>query len=552
MKRLFILCMFALVSCTILFASPYTKKVEEIYKKYYCYAKYGYYRGLSAEEELALAIMGPKNAALLALGNYAMSHDASLAAKWAKNMENELEDARSLMNEDDIYNEFIATQRGQLTNLVKAQFNEIYVKDQFETFDQYKNRAQERAKISFDSICSVVMADFISSASFVIKPVSYNAEKGIYNVKITEKYHEVTNEYSTSFSMESDEARNFKEITIAPDDIISIEWVSCQNDIHAKKIVFREGNNIETSFVTGVQCTNPLVFQYDDFRESYPLIPGYSWDAAKLENYYDAYAAEIKKRVAQYNHELKSSPYYHIPETGGEFRLSYADYKLSLNNKHSRSKLENEMASMEEKMKEDYNLNIILMQKSLRKNNPDKFIELYAAEHPDLSEKVNLLMNDYKCYDYSYNDFAFFVIDKKSVPEKKCYNKYIELFNGDEEYNSYYTDKDTFMAKVKERQNLKGIYFRLYTKAQIQDEGKFNFKGAKHAKNQEINNVYVEPFMEIREVVQWRDDVFAIFLKMDSKMAKEYTKVGSLFNNNGEFFEAYTSNDYKKILKSKK
>ena len=306
------------------------------------------------------------------------------------------------------------------------------------------------------------------------------------------------------------------------------------------------------TIVTGAPCTRPLVFKYDDFRESYPLIPGHSWDAAKLENYYDAYAAEIQKRVAQYNHELKSSPYYHIPETGGEFRLSYADYKLSLNNKHSCSKLENEMASMGEKMKEDYNLNIIMMKKSLRKNNPDKFIELYASEHSDFKEKVNRLMDDYKCYDYTYNDFAFFVIDKRPIPEKRCYSIYIELFNGGVEFNSYYADKDKFMAKVKERQNLKTIYLRLYTVKPIQDDGKFNFKGAKHAKNQEINWTYIEPFLQILEVVKWRDDVFNLFLKMDTKMAKEYEKVGSLFENNGKFFEAYVSDDYKKILKAKK
>jgi hypothetical protein len=161
-------------------------------------------------------------------------------------------------------------------------------------------------------------------------------------------------------------------------------------------------------------------------------------------------------------------------------------------------------------------------------------------------------MNDYKCYDYSYNDFAFYVIDNRNIPEKRCYDKYIELFNGDAEYNSYYADKDKFIAKVNERQNLKGIYFRLYTKAQIQDEGKFNFKGVAHAKNQEINNVYVEPFLQILEVLNWRNDVFAIFLRMDPKMAKEYEKVGYVFENNGEFFEAYVSDDYKKILKSKK
>ena len=271
----------------------------------------------------------------------------------------------------------------------------------------------------------------------------------------------------------------------------------------------------------------------------------------KMKDYYEDYVAIIRKTLSQYNLELKNNPYYTI-ETGAQFLLSYPNYKLSKTNRYSRAKLEDDVAVLNNNIKLDYEENITKMQNALRQNNPQKFIEIYTSGNSDFEYKIKQLMEEYKCYDYSYNDFAFFIIDNKSVPGATCYYKYIDLFNDDVEFNAYYDEKDKFMAKVKERKKLRDVYIRVVAKAQIQDEGKFNFKGAKNAKNQEINHIYVEPFLQIKEVEKWRNDVFKQFLRLDPKMAKEYTKVGSIFENNGEFFEAYVSNDYKKILKSKK
>ena len=555
MKKIFIICVLVLSTCATLFATPYTQKVEEICIKYYCYAKYGYNRGLSSEDAFVIAMFGAETAAKMQLANYIMQTNASVGVEWSENMERELKNARSLMNDEDRYNEYLASQQGRLTSLIKSKFKEKYTKDQFETLDQYRNRVQENAKISFDSICEVVMADLISSASFAIKPISYNAETGKYNVKFIEKYvidtKEFTNEHMTSFSMKSEEARNFKEITITPEDVVSIDLVTINNDIHAQKIIFQDEMGIETTFSVGLKDVNPITFKYDDFKEAYPLIPGYTWSMSKMKDYYEDYAAIIRNTLSQYNLELKNNPYYTL-ETGAQFLLSYNNYKLSKTNRYSRAKLEDDVDVLNNNIKLDYEENITKMQNALRQNNPQKFIEIYTSGNSDFEYKIKQLMEEYKCYDYSYNDFAFFIIDNRSVPGATCYYKYIDLFNDDVEFNSYYDEKDKFMAKVKEREKLRVVYIRVLTKAQMQGDVKFNFKGAKNAKDQEINHIYVEPFLQIKEVEKWRNDVFKQFLRLDPKMAKEYTKVGSLFENNGEFFEAYVSNDYKKILKSKK
>ena len=280
MKKIFIICVLVLSTCATLFATPYTQKVEEICIKYYCYAKYGYNRGLSSEDALVIAMFGAEAAAKLQLANYIMKHNASVGVEWTENMERELKNARSLMNDEDRYNEYLASQQGRLTSLIKSKFKEKYTKDQFETLDQYRNRVQENAKISFDSICEVVMADLISSASFAIKPLSYNAETGKYNVNFIEKYvihtKVFTNEHMTSFSMKSEEARNFKEITITPEDVVSIDLVTINNDIHAQKIIFQDEMGIETTFSVGLKDLNSISFKYVVFKEAYPLISGYT------------------------------------------------------------------------------------------------------------------------------------------------------------------------------------------------------------------------------------------------------------------------------------
>lgn len=110
--------MLAILACTTLFATPYTQKVEEIYIKYYCYARYGYNRGLSSEDAVAIAMFGAEAAARLQLANYIMKHNASVGVEWTENMERELKNARSLMNDEDRYNEYLASQQGRLTALL--------------------------------------------------------------------------------------------------------------------------------------------------------------------------------------------------------------------------------------------------------------------------------------------------------------------------------------------------------------------------------------------------------------------------------------------------
>lgn len=554
MKKIIILIMLAFMACITVTATPYTNKCEEIFIKYYCYGKYGYNRGLTTEDAFAMAMFGAEASARLQLANYILKHNAQTGTQWLENMEKELKMARSLMNEDDYYNEYLNSQHGRLTSLIKSQFKEKYVKDEFETLEQYKNRAQAKAKLSFDSICESVMADFIISANFVIKPISYNAEKGIYNVKFIEKYvidpKEVKNEYETSFPMQSDEARQFMEISIAPDDIVSIEWITDENDIHAKTITFKDSNGSETTFSAGFRSDSPLLFEYDKFREVYPLIPGHTWNANQLVDHYEEYAAEVKKIVAQYNQQLKQNPYY-LPEMGTECLLRNKNYTPSRANRYSRAKMEEEVDHAKVEMKSDYDSNVVWIKGTLRKIAPDKYIELYAAEHPEFEERVNRLMNDYKCYDYTYNDFAFIVIDNRTMKERTCYNEYMGLFNDNAEFNMYYEDKEKFMAKVAERKQIKAIYNSVFNKVSVQ-EPPVVFKGATSAKEQGVNKIFVKPLSQIKDVDEWYNSVLKLFFELDPKMSKEYEKVGPLFESKGEFFEAYVSADYKQFLREKK
>ena len=86
MKKIFIICVLVLSTCATLFATPYTQKVEEICIKYYCYAKYGYNRGLSSEDAFVIAMFGAETAAKMQLANYIMQTNASVGVEWSENM----------------------------------------------------------------------------------------------------------------------------------------------------------------------------------------------------------------------------------------------------------------------------------------------------------------------------------------------------------------------------------------------------------------------------------------------------------------------------------
>ncbi len=80
---------------------------------------------------------------------------------------------------------------------------------------------------------------------------------------------------------------------------------------------------------------------------------------------------------------------------------------------------------------------------------------------------------------------------------------------------------------------------------------KLTFKGAKDSKYSDMQMI-ISSLDEFKIVEKWYDDALNACFNVDSKMMKEYEKVGYLFASKSAFFQSYTSSSYKNDLKNAK
>lgn len=555
MKRIILSLMLAFVACISVFAeqTPYEKKVEEICTKYYCYGTYGYNGGLDMGDVFTIAMYGPEAAASLALLNYGMKYDAQQAEQWQKAMDRELEAAKSLMTEEDFYKIFLKTTYGQAMTVVKEQFDSKFIKDEFETQAQFEARAKKEASKEYDRLCGKLVANMNATIKLVISPKSYDAERGAYKIGVEESAKfsgdkGFESSYESWLPMPSNIARQYKGETINPESVLSVEWVTVEDKIAVGKVKYRDVSGNIKEFTPGHQGAKPLVFDYDKYRESQPLLPGHVWAAANLKSYYEVYAKKLAAVVEEYNKKITTDKYYDALSTEN-YQLKQKDFSLGNVDKYDEVLLQEALAKQEQEVKIAYNQKVFKMKEGCRKNNPDKFISVYANEHPDFADRVAALEADYKCYNYDYNKLAFYVIDGMTPRDAKCYDKYIGLFNSNDEFDSFYSNINLFTEEVAKREVIQKKYQSIMRR--LGQGETLAFKGAKEGKAPDVQ-AYINALDEFKVVGKWYDDALNAYFNADSKMLKEYGKVGNLFSSKEAFFNSYISSSYKNDLKNAK
>ena len=555
MKKIIILCLLTLCTFVSMKAeqTAYEKKVEEICTKYYCYGKYGYNGGLDMGDAMTIAIYGPEAAATLMLLDYSMKYDARQGEQWSKSMERELENAKSLMTDADFHKIFLKTTYGQAMTLVKEQLDAKFVKDEFETQAQFEARAKKDAAKEFDRLCSKLVANMNSTLKLKISPVSYDAERGAYQISVEEsaKFSDdkgIESSYKTWLPMKADRARQFKGYDLEPKHILSVVWMTVDDKICVGEVSFRDKQGDVKKFTSGHEGATPLVFDYDKYREIKPLLPGHVWAASNLKSYYEEYSKKLADVIDEYNKKISSDKYYDALSTINYYLKQY-DYSLGDVDKYDEVLLQKALTKQEQEVKVAYNIKVNKMKEDCRKNNPGKFISIYANEHPDFADKIAALESDYKCYHYDYNKLAFYVIDNIKPYATKCFDKYIALFNSNEEFYSLYSNIDKFDEEVAVREGIQKKYQSVM--GRLSSGETLSFKGAKDGGDASVV-AYIDALEEFKVVNKWYESAFDAYFNADAKMMKEYGKVGNFFDSKEAFFKSYISSSYKNDLKAAK
>ncbi len=176
--------------------------------------------------------------------------------------------------------------------------------------------------------------------------------------------------------------------------------------------------------------------------------------------------------------------------------------------------------------------NEIIKRKELFENSKDPFSDIPLFV--DLSEFLRY---------YTDGTILYEVSKRKQTNKNKIREQYGQLFKDDDDFWLFY--------EIGQSKFLQEAAFRKF-QLKVEDFSELKLKEALSSKKEDI----IQYLNYVNECTTISQDAYPRIVKLivttNNKMSKEWMSNGLLFENEVEFYEAYISDNYKKILKSKR
>lgn len=196
------------------------------------------------------------------------------------------------------------------------------------------------------------------------------------------------------------------------------------------------------------------------------------------------------------------------------------------------------------------------MERNLQINHPDKYIAGYIIVHPEKKEAVERLYLDYRCEDARTQFKYILAYLEKGTTARTCrqsqWYSYSQLFDSKENFDEVYNEAKTdyeFQSEISRRET-----------ANDKLEGMKKYV-LNHSKKINVSNMNKKPNEETYEIIKvlnsleksyYYDRAVSYLIQALPKVQKEYEKNGIYFKSEVDFFKAYSSDSYSKILKETK
>lgn len=253
---------------------------------------------------------------------------------------------------------------------------------------------------------------------------------------------------------------------------------------------------------------------------------------------------------------LKKHTYYDNSE------LSFEITEHSFNNSDA-SQTENmrlEFNKMESNLKTEYEELVNgKMENNLKLTNRTKYIAGYLTLNPHKKSAIDSIYLDYRCEDQESQQVCVLQYIEKGYVyyletcRKKQWKIYGYLFDSFDEFNTAYnstTSNYFFTGSIIPKR------IKAYDKLNILKE-----KASKYSKEINIANIRKKPTALTAEIIKildalkisyYYDKAISHLIHELPKVKQEFDKNGKYFKDEIDFFEAYSSDSYKKQLKEKK
>lgn len=550
--------------------TAYEKKVSEITEKYFSICYYGYNKTLTMSEKAELQMYTSGDEArefILGLGilNYAMNHTEAEVKKLVTQIDIELKAAEKLKTSVDFQREkereekkrqkaYEKTDAGNIFKNIKNSFAEWNTKGEFEKEADYKERLKNQSIMSFQKICIEQINNRINEYS-----IRYDLDKELST------YNSENESFLVLFKFNGLESETKINIPIANAPDFKNEWRNLNtkvgdydwcfvNDSLCPTMITMYNNNDKYEFNLSYNNKENIDFSFDDFEIDNSYLKGYTFKYAdgKIieQKIYQNYIKQLDSTFNAYNQKLLQNPY----NTGKSVMEDYQKMKEEGNkSKNYENSLRN-LESQFEKLNSSF-------EKNMMSQNPSEYCKIFYSLNPEKKIEADSMYIECWCNYSQRSNFDIRFI-KGNLYNCNCreqeYRKNGNLFTNKDEFNLFYNKgievlqeeievrKFTSQTSVIESLNFKDLNKSGAGRALMSDLSGYNVN-----QNIELEKKWVQLIASHKGKSSY-PRIIEFVVNTNKVLSKEWEKNGTYFKDKIEFYEAYISPDYKKILKGKK
>lgn len=561
--------------------TPYQKKQLELSKKWFqilsghqmSMTDEAFYEQITAGKESNDFVLG------LAIFNYAATHSKSQCEKVLTQMNNEFKQAEKLKNATDFKLEqeakarklqiekekklkaeqeaYIKTDVGSIQRNIQSAFEKWNQKGEFEKENDYVERLKTQSQTAFEEVCIKQIKEKINNYDNeynLRKELStYNSEKEFFIVSFKINGVEWQNKLNIPISQAQDFKNNFSDLDSEIDDY---NWCFVENNLCPTIITLgNKNNNSNYKFPLSLTNQSEISFSFDDFKIDNQYLKGYSFKYSNAKAITEQVEKEKQRldslELATYNQKLDiifqncnqqllQNPYNTTKKVlttfdkiGSNIKASYYESLAEV-----RQRKFNEYKESIEREFKNLNNNF---EKELKSSNPTEYCKIYFSQNPEKKTEADKKYLECKCNYPKREDYDFKFITG-SLYNCNCrateFSKNGKLFASKEEFDSFYDKGEVvYLLEAEKRTTLN------FLNVNSQLLQSMNFQKDKNEILSIISESQNKPYyLQVLDFV----------IETNKGLNEEWAKNGQFFENKTKFYNAYLSDDYKKILKENK
>lgn len=480
-----------------------------------------------------------------------LKRDLKAAEKLKTAIDIQREKERKLEAEKEAHEK---TDIGSIQKGIRTAFEEWNQKEEFEKEADFKLRLKEKSKDAFAEICieqiKTKIKKYNNSYSITKKLSTYDSESEFFIVLFKTNNIEWQGKIAVPIEKAEEFKANWYNFKLNVD---IYDWCFVEKSL-CPKLVVLSYNDTKHELILPLENQRDISFSFDFFGINNTHLKGtvFKYSDAKImeQQVFLSYTNKLDSIFKYYNNKLLQNTFNTDKSVMTDYKKMQKEGSVMDNYKSCLKDIEVSF----EKLNNSF-------EKKMMSQNPVEYCNIYYTQYPNKKVEADKMYIECWCRYDKRTEFDLRFI-KDNLNSCNCreqeYRQSGTLFSSKTEFDNFYNKgNDVLQAEIavrefkKQSSDIESLNFKDLNKSGAARALLSNLSGLNVNQNIDLEKKYVARIASYKEKTYYIK-IVEFVVDTNSGLSKEWARNGGFFNDKIEFYEAFISADYKKILKSKK